>query len=45
MDHDVIVIWIKGKDVNIPIEHDSFNNNPFNDEDFVKRLQEVIKNS
>lgn len=39
------IIWIKGKDVNIPIEHESFNANPFNDNAFVRRLKAILSQS
>jgi hypothetical protein len=41
-DRDVRIIWIKGHDVNIPIEHESFNLNPFNDRDFVRDLSKIV---
>jgi len=41
---DFRIIWIKGHDVNIPVNHDSFNQNAFNDQSFVRDLQRIIKN-
>lgn len=38
---NVRIIWINGKNVDIPVKHESFNNNPFNDPHFVKKLQEM----
>jgi hypothetical protein len=41
-DGEVKIIWIKGHDVDIPVEHESSNLNPFNDQEFVRNLRKFI---